>query len=33
MSRTLITISVILIVIGLGQPWISRLGLFRLLRK
>lgn len=30
MSRTLITIGVLLIVIGLAWPWIARLGLFRL---
>lgn len=30
MSRTLITIGVLLIVVGLAWPWITRLGLFRL---
>jgi hypothetical protein len=29
-SRTLITIGVLLIVVGLAWPWITRLGLFRL---
>lgn len=30
MSRTLITIGVLLVVIGLAWPWLTRLGLFRL---
>jgi hypothetical protein len=30
MSRALITIGVIMIIVGLAWPWLTRLGLFRL---
>jgi len=30
MARTLITIGLLLIIIGLAWPWLSRFGLFRL---